>query len=124
MVIQCIYSLYFWLFLHDWNHAWKIHRIFSNASNNHLGNQPFGPEVISCLCPCRIRTVGTIAVVIAVVIAVAIAVAIAIAIAIAITIAIAIAAIAAAVTDDGKRRSNIIIRDLLLSISKNNILLY
>ena len=116
MVIQCIYSLYFWLFLHDWNHAWKIHRNFSNASNNHLGNQPFGPEVISCLCPCRIRTVGTIAVVIAVAIAVAIA--------IAITIAIAIAAIAAAVTDDGKRRSNIIIRDLLLSISKNNILLY
>ena len=30
----CISSLYFWLFLHDWNHVWKMHQIFSNISNN------------------------------------------------------------------------------------------
>ena len=26
--------MHFFLFLHDWNHAWKIHPIFFNTSNN------------------------------------------------------------------------------------------
>ena len=44
-------TILFWLFLHDWNHAWKIHQIFSNTStsNNLLKISLWWPEVISCI---------------------------------------------------------------------------
>ena len=41
-----IFLMYFLLFLHDWNHAWRIHPIFSNTSNNLPKNQPFWLQVI------------------------------------------------------------------------------
>ena len=44
-----IFLMYFLLFLHDWNHAWRIHPIFSNTSNNLPKNQPFWLEVIWCV---------------------------------------------------------------------------
>ena len=44
MKLSCSLSVTF-MFLHDWNHAWKIHGIFSNASNNLPEKSPFWPEV-------------------------------------------------------------------------------